>query len=274
MRKGMIVRIIICLICVAGIIYCLSRILPELREYREAEETYDILEKQVVTVTEDTKEPENTGEAEEEGTAPWNENWWYEEISIDFDTLLQQNSDIVAWIRFDHQDQTPINYPVVHAQDDKTYLSRDIHGKTSKAGTLFFEAEIPEPLSDQYKKDILYGHLMKNGSMFASLKKYVKEDAFYENNPFFTVYRKGEALRYRIFSAFITKAGSEAYDYGFTESDEKYRDHLEYLVSHSRVHGEAPEEDHRILTLSTCAKSHSNERIVVTGELVDRKSTE
>ena len=280
MQKGTLIRIIICLICAAGIVFCVSRIISQLRDYQEAEQTYDRLEKQVVTIT----PPEEPGVVEnenvEEPAEPFeeipetpNENWWYEDVHIDFDALEKQNREIIAWIRFDHQDQVPIDYPVVHAQDNDKYLYTDIHGKSSKAGTLFFEAAVPAPLSDEYKVDIIYGHLMKNGSMFAPLKKYIKQASFYDYNPFFTVYVKGEALRYRIFSVFITEAGSDVYRYGYTDFNEQYREHIDYLNSHSKIQGDEPEYGHRILVLSTCAKSRSNDRIVVIGELIDRKST-
>lgn len=280
MKKGTLIRIMICLICAVGIVFCLSRIIPQFLDYQEAEQTYDKLEKQVVTITTPEEQPavvENEEEPEEavEEEVPLlpNENWWYEDVHIDFDALERQNREIIAWIRFDHQDQAPIDYPVVHAENDDKYLYTDIHGKSSKAGTLFFEAAVPTPLSEEYKVDIIYGHLMKNGTMFAPLKKYIKQASFYDNNPYFTVYVKGEALRYRIFSVFITEAGSDVYRYGYTDYNEQYREHIDYLSSHSKVQGDKPDYGHRILVLSTCAKSNSNDRIVVIGELIDRKST-
>ena len=283
MQKGTLVRVLICLVCVTGIVFCISRIIPELQDYRKAERTYEKLEEQAVTVI---KNPEASGEAEtviseektggdteEEVAVPRNENWWYEDVSIDFDLLYRQNRDIAAWIRFDDQDDIPIDYPVVLPDNDEQYLHKDIYGKASKAGTLFFEADNRTPVSDVYKKDIIYGHMMKNGSMFAPLKKYLKEKSFCKDHPYFTVYKKGEAFRYRIFSVFVTTAGSEVYEYGFMESDELYRKHIDYLKKHSEVHDYEPDYGHSILTLSTCAKSHSNQRIVVTGEQIDRKPT-
>ena len=283
MQKGTLIRIVICLICAMGIVFCLFMILPQLRDYREAEQAYDTLEKQVVTITPTPSAPVEEPAVEEEEEEPVeaaeeipeipNENWWYEDVHIDFDALENQNKEIIAWIRFDHQDQVPIDYPVVHAQNNDKYLHTDIHGKSSKAGTLFFEAAVPNPLSDEYRVDIIYGHMMKNGTMFAPLKKYTKQASFYENNPFFTVYAKGEALRYRIFSVFITKAGSDVYRYGYTKNDKQYQEHIDYLKSHSKVQGAEPDYGHRILVLSTCAKSNSDDRIVVIGEMIDRKST-
>ena len=281
MKKGTVIRIILCVICIVGIIFCLFHIISELRDYRESEQTYEKLEKKAVSVTGNMEEPddptifdESAGEETgQENGEPLNENWWFEDVSINFDLLQQQNSMIAAWIRFDHQDQVPIDYPVLLPDNDQQYLHKDIYGKTSKAGSLFFEADNRTPLTGAYKKDIIYGHMMKNGSMFAPLKKYLKEDSFYSNNPYFTVYIKGEALRYRIFSVFITEAGSEVYEYGFTETDELYRKHIDYLTAQSKVHGTEPDYEHNILTLSTCAKSNSNQRIVVTAEQIDRKAT-
>ena len=284
MRKGTMIRIMICLVCVAGIIFCLSRIIPTLLDYRESEKTYEDLEDQIVSVAPDltdvaddgaaVEEEENTGEAEApadspEEEAPLSDSWWFQDVAIDFNALQNKNPELVAWIRFDHPKKIGIDYPVAYSGDNDKYLHTDIYGRSRKAGTLFFEAGIQDPLSDTHKKDMIYGHLMKDGSMFAPLKKYIKDSSVYRNNQYFTVYKPGMAYRYRIFSYFITTAGSEAYLYGFTESDEQYRNHIDYLKSNSEVHDFEPDYEHNVLLLSTCAKANSNQRIVVCGELID-----
>jgi sortase B len=291
MAKGIVIRIVICLICVVGIVFCLLNIIPDLRDYRASEQTYDALEEQVVSVAADEPEeaepePEPVQEeeiAEEAVEEPVTEeapaepshgdDWWYREVSIDFETLQKQNREIVAWIRFDNKKQIAIDYPVTHTNNNDKYLHTDIYGKQRKAGTLFFEAGIQNPVSSGHMKDIIYGHMMKDGSMFAPLKKYVKDSSVYKNNQFFTVYKRGAAYRYRIFSYFITTNGSPVYEYGFTEPDDAYRAHLDYLESHSRVHDFEPDVRNPVLTLSTCSKSHSDERIVINAELIDTKVT-
>ena len=287
MKKGTVIRIIICVICIVGIIVCLMHIIPALRDYRASQETYDTLEEEFVSVDMDEDaEPEEEAEEkavpEEEPVAEEappaeepvvDDAWWYRDVSINFDALQKQNPEIVAWIRFDHKKQIGIDYPVLYSGDNAKYLYRDIYGKSRKAGALFFEGAIQDPISEGHKKDIIYGHLMKDGSMFAALKKYVKDASVYRDNPYFTVYKKGVAYRYRIFSYFVTQNGSPAYEYGFTSPDEAYRAHLDYLMSHSKVHDIEPDIQRNVLTLSTCAKSHSNDRIVVNGELIDVKAT-
>ena len=291
MTKGIALRLLICVTCIVGIVFCLLNIIPELQDYRASEKAYDALEEQVVSVApmeepeesepEPVQEEENTVEAEEEPQteeapaeeAPRGDDWWYRDVSIDFDTLQNQNREIVAWIRFDNKKQIAIDYPVTQTGNNDKYLHTDIYGKHRKAGTLFFDANIQNPVSADHKKDIIYGHMMKDGSMFAPLKKYVKDSSVYRNNQYFTVYKRGEAYRYRIFSFFITQDGSPVYQHGFTEPDDAYKAHLDYLTSHSQVHEFEPDVQHSVLTLSTCSKSNSNERIVVNAELIDMRVT-
>lgn len=264
LRSKRILKTLVCILCLAGIAVCLAEIIPTLYDYRQSKKDYDQLEQEIVSI-----------EGEDDSVAAQEDpDWWYKDVTIDFDALQKQNSDIAAWIRFDHQDVIGIDYPVVYTKNNDDYIHRDIRGQYRKAGTLFFEALIDDPVSASHKKDIIYGHMMKDGSMFAPLKKYVRDPSVYEDNQFFTVYKKGEACRYRIFSIFLTTAGSDAYLYGFTESDEAYRAHMDFLKSSSQVHTAEPDYGHNILTLSTCAKAHSNQRIVINAELIDARSTE
>lgn len=261
--KGLQILIVILAgICAAGIVICLWLLVPSLMDYRHSAKDYQTLQEQVVSV-------QNIGEASENDA----DSWWYTDVSIDFDSLQAKNPDIIAWIRFDNLDQIGIDYPVVHTDNNDDYLHTDIYGNHRKSGTLFFEARIPDPLTSSHKKDIIYGHLMKDGSMFAPLKKYINDPSIYEDNQYFTVYKRGEAFRYRIFSYFITTAGSDVYTFGFTKPNEAYRAHIDMLKSHSMVHEFDPDYEHDVLTLSTCAAANSDQRIVVHGELIDKKKT-
>ena len=92
-------------------------------------------------------------------------------ISVDFEALKKANDDIVGWI---YCPDTPINYPVVKSKDNTQYLRADLNGKYLVSGTIF---------ADYRNKDIgidsnyiIYGHNMKNGTMFSDLKKYLDSD--------------------------------------------------------------------------------------------------
>ena len=87
-------------------------------------------------------------------------------ITVDFAELKKENNDIVAWI---YSEDTPINYPVVQAQDNEFYVHRLINKNKGSQGTLFADYR------NNIEKDantIIYGHNMKNGTMFGTIKKY------------------------------------------------------------------------------------------------------
>ena len=91
-----------------------------------------------------------------------------ETFSVDFEKLLEMNSDVVGWIRFDEPSE--INYPVVQGRDNEEYLKRTFEANTNKLGTLFVDVNNPGDFSG--RNTFIYGHNMKNGSMFAQLLKY------------------------------------------------------------------------------------------------------
>jgi len=90
---------------------------------------------------------------------------------IDYDGLQAINGDIVAWI------QIPgigVDYPVVQGEDNEHYLHYTFDGKANKAGSIFLDYRNRADFTD--RKVILYGHNMKDGSMFSNLKKYQDAD--------------------------------------------------------------------------------------------------
>lgn len=118
-----------------------------------------------------------------------------ETFSVDFEKLLEMNSDVVGWIRFDEPSE--INYPVVQGRDNEEYLKRTFEANTNKLGTLFVDVNNPGDFSG--RNTFIYGHNMKNGSMFAQLLKY-KDDSFYKEHPYFYIYTPdGKVRTYEIF---------------------------------------------------------------------------
>ena len=239
---------VILIICIAVAAVAAVQLLRILYNYRSAANTFDEL-RQIAVV-----------ETEEEG-----EHAWWDGEMIDFAALQAMNPDIVAWIRFDNTDVINIDYPICWSGDNDTYLHADIYGEYTYAGTLFFEGAY-EPFSDA--KDIVYGHLMRDGSMFASLKKYTSDSSTYADNQYFTVYTPDQVMRYKIFSYFITTTGSESYEYGFQKKTDLYEAHLDYLCGESYV-DEDVSANKNIMMLSTCAAANSSSRIVVFGKRID-----
>lgn len=145
-----------------------------------------------------------------------------ETFSVDFEKLLEMNSDVVGWIRFDEPSE--INYPVVQGRDNEEYLKRTFEANTNKLGTLFVDVNNPGDFSG--RNTFIYGHNMKNGSMFAQLLKY-KDDSFYKEHPYFYIYTPdGKVRTYEIFSAGVVKDTSDSYimDYADDAAFQTYID--------------------------------------------------
>lgn len=174
-----------------------------------------------------------------------------------YTSLLEMNEDVVGWISVPG---TVIDYPVVQARDNDYYLRRDIHGKSARAGTIFMDYR-----SDKLgkgKNTILYGHHMRNGSMFKDLVKYKREDFFQKNGyiRFDTLY---EEIEWEVFSVYITEVD---FPYGQTafDSDEEYITFLEGIKGRSMFEKDIElTEEAQILTLSTCTYEYDNARLVV-----------
>lgn len=88
-----------------------------------------------------------------------------EVVKIDFEKLLEINEDVVGWVMIDG---TNINYPILQSYDNNYYLKRDINRHISKSGSIYMDYR-NDGFSD--KNTVLYGHNMKNGTMFAELEK-------------------------------------------------------------------------------------------------------
>ena len=233
-------------ICVGLIVYEGYRIFADQKEYAVADSEYDSIRTDVVVW------PKSEDEAEEID---------YPLLQIDFDKLSETNSDFVAWIYFPALD---ISYPVVHENTIDEYLHLTFEGKQNKAGCIFQDV-----LSDPEFRgmhDIVFGHNMRDGSMFGKLKKlYQSKENLLEKSQYVYVYTKDYVFQYRVFGYYLTKVGSDAYS--VVNTDEEYDAFLQFIQTHSAY--KRPEDADfsgrpSLLTLSTCSGSTgSGQRFVV-----------
>ena len=181
-------------------------------------------------------------------------------IEIDFDALKQVNEDIIGWILFDHNG---ISYPILQGKDNEEYLYHLTDQTKNKAGSIFMDAACTPDFSDAHT--IIYGHNMKDLSMFGKLKWYRTKRGYYENNRYFTIYTPDQVLRYEIFSWYEVKADDMVYQVGF-QPDEVFLKFVEEMVKRSSQNtGVTVDEHDKIITLSTC--SANGKRFVVHGKL-------
>ncbi|MBR0207918.1 MAG: class B sortase [Oscillospiraceae bacterium] len=184
-------------------------------------------------------------------------------VTIDFDSLRAIGGDVIGWICLPH---TAINYPVAQARDNEYYLDRFIDGTTSSGGTLFADCVCPSDFSG--KNTIIYGHNMKDGSMFALIDDYA-DQSFYDQYPVMYINTPTKNYRVDIFSCFTTDPVSYVYRAAFASNDD-FAAHLRSLLADSEVSCQtavAPED--RIVTLSTCTYTGEDVRFVVCGKLTE-----
>jgi sortase B len=180
---------------------------------------------------------------------------------IDFDELLKVNEDIVGWLRVRAID---ISYPVVQAEDNDYYLHRTFEKEDNFAGCLFVNCDNSRDLTDQ--NTIIYGHNMKNGSMFGKLKLF-REEGTFEKSKYFWMFTPDLIYQYRIFAAAVVNKTGLAYQSFYT--DEAFDEWISFAFENSEIDNQGIEvtKDDRVMTLSTCTGDDST-RFVVMGKLV------
>lgn len=181
-------------------------------------------------------------------------------ISVDFNALWETNQDIVAWI---YCADTPINYPVVQSDDNNYYLRRLLDGSYNTSGTLFLDCRCNADFMD--RNSIIYGHNMKNNTMFGTLPSYT-EQSYYEAHPIMWLLTPEQNYKVELFSGFITPSDSESYDVFYGKADlEKY---VEETLQKSTFTADVELNDAgRIITMSTCSYEYENARYVLLGRL-------
>lgn len=182
-------------------------------------------------------------------------------IDIDFEGLKYINSDIVGWIYFENVN---VNYPIVKGIDNGYYLNHTFKKEQNISGSIFMDYRNDSEFKDL--NTIIYGHNMKNGSMFGSLRKLLKEEFYRENSYFWIITQEGK-YKYDIFSVYIDESTSESYNIKF-KNIEEYSKHLNMIKDKSIYDtGINLTENDLVVTLSTCTSTEENNRFIVHGRL-------
>lgn len=182
---------------------------------------------------------------------------YYTNFEQVFETLLQKNDNTIGWIKVNN---TKINYPVVQADTNSYYLNRDFFKKKNSMGWIFMDYR--NNIENLDKNTIIYGHNIKQGIMFGTIKNMMNKSWYTNsNNQIITFNTLNKNMKWRIFSLYQI---NETEDYLKTEfeSDEEYMNFLNMLKNRSKNNFNVeltPES--KILTLSTCF-SHSTRHVV------------
>ena len=186
---------------------------------------------------------------------------------LDLEALRAVNKDVVGWISIPG---TIVSYPLIQGKDNQYYLRRNWKKQSISSGSIFLEAEVSRDLTDFHT--IVYGHRMRNETMFGTIKYYSKAD-YWREHPSIYIVLDDTIYRYDIFAAYEAAVDGIVYRLDIEEKhlEEEF---IQYCKDHSVLDtGLAPAAGDRILTLSTCTSNLSETyRWVVHGVLAQEYS--
>ncbi|MBC1819157.1 class B sortase [Listeria welshimeri] len=186
------------------------------------------------------------------------------EVRNELKSLQKLNIDMAGWLTIA---DTEIDYPILQSTDNDYYLHHNYKNEKARAGSIFKDYRNTNEFLD--KNTIIYGHNMKDGSMFADLRKYLDKD-FFKAHPTFSYESGLTNYKVEIFSVYETTT-----DFYYIETDfpgkQDFADYLEKVQQQSiyKSNVKVSSKD-RIITLSTCdtEKDYEKGRMVIQGKLV------
>lgn len=185
---------------------------------------------------------------------------------VDWKALKNVNPDVQGWL---YQKGTVINYPVVQGTDNDTYLHTRFDKQWSGGGTLFVDCRMEKDFKGF--NSIIYGHHMKDGSMFRSIRGYTKEDGYYDKHKTLELATPHGNYHLVVFSAFITKATDED-TYKMTYDEAEKQAYIDRVWERSELPITKDSMDvtknDRLVTLSTCAYDYEEARYIVMCKMV------
>ncbi len=251
-------------ICVTGlllalVVYCGYRMINARLESEAAKEAYTSLARQIGAEAENEVMQDELEEAMKEAVAQHT----YPPLQMDMDALQEMNGDFRGWLYFPAVD---ISYPIVQAEDNDYYLHRSFEGEKLSAGCIFMDCGASADWSD--RNTFVFGHNMRDGSMFGNLKMIVQDPTVCQVNKYFYIYTEECVYTYEVFSCYKTDSSGDRY-MTFT-SDENYDLYTDWAMVHSVIESEADlTERPNIVSLSTChGSAGTSRRLIVHGVLV------
>ena len=216
-----------------SVIFCIStwKLYGYYRSYKKAKDTYSKIAKENVKISKN-------------------------ERKIDFKKLKSQNQDIAGWI---YIRGTTIDYPIVQGKDNEEYLHQDFNKKKSSSGTIFLDNNCKKDFTSD--NNIIYGHHMKNGTMFAQLLKF-REKSFLKKHNEIMIFTPDRTIHLKVISAYAQKAqnkipGTFANDKQKKAYIKKIESMSEQTIKTSRIN------DSHIYTFVTCSYEGEDNRTYV-----------
>lgn len=230
------------IICIVGIFIALFIVFKEYEYQSQADHNYQELRSYRIISNQDNDSQES---------------------EIDLDSLSKINPDTVGWIGYNGFE---IDYPIVQSKDNDFYLSHLFTLEKNKLGSIFMDYRNRSDFSD--RNTIIFGHNMKDGSMFSSLTHY-KQQNYYDLNPNILIESKDSKYRVDFFAGVIVDGSYESVRFTFKD-DEDYLNYIDSLIKHSTFTSDVKiSSNDRIVSLVTCSYEYNNARFALYGKLVE-----
>lgn len=231
-------------------------------EYHQGETEYRELQEQAFdmdAVEESDAESDSHANVDEPDEKSWAAN--AAGVQQTLSELKEQNGDTVGWIDFENID---LSYPIMWCDNNEYYLNHTFSGEVNSAGSIFMETANNPDFEDYHT--LIYGHNMRNQSMFGQLKKYKSND-FYEGNEYFVIYTEENAWRYQIFAYYDISESGDVYTVEFVPGA-VFDEFVKKILSRSYYDtGIEVSGQDKVITLSTCVTE--GVRFVVHAKRVD-----
>ena len=256
-KKG--IMRILTLLCLAVFLFSAWKLVGIFQEYREAEQLYNDAANEFTTLNSDQDKEHAVPVPSMREQAP---------VEVDFSNLLKINDDIIGWI---YMEDTVVNYPLLQGENNLYYLDKTLYKKYLASGSIYLDCDNEPDFSDAHS--IIFGHNMKNHTMFGDLSDLRDEDYLKEHPYVDLILTDGTWMRYEICSVYRAHVEDGTFRAPLNKA-KNFKPFME-LITEKNMHADSEldlpvvQEDDKVLTLSTCTEDSADlERFVVHAVLV------
>ena len=256
-KKG--IMRILTLLCLAVFLFSAWKLVGIFQEYREAEQLYNDAANEFTTLNSDQDKEHAVPVPSMREQAP---------VEVDFSKLLKINDDIIGWI---YMEDTVVNYPLLQGENNLYYLDKTLYKKYLASGSIYLDCDNEPDFSDAHS--IIFGHNMKNHTMFGDLSDLRDEDYLKEHPYVDLILTDGTWMRYEICSMYRAHVEDGTFRAPLNKA-KNFKPFME-LITEKNMYADSEldlpvvQEDDKVLTLSTCTEDSADlERFVVHAVLV------
>ena len=230
---------------------------------KNAGDDYEKIKTEESTVT---PEPEIVPESKEDMVRDTEQPKKQLVLPVDLEGWMKKYPDVYAWIRIPGTD---IDYPIVQKEGDNSYyLNHTVEGKKKTEGAIFTEDYNTRDFTDP--NTVIYGHNMKNGSMFRQLHRY-EDRKFFRENREIVIYQTDQILHYQIFAAYVYDSRHLLLSFDFSDP-EVFEGYVESIYEKKGMSNNIDDSmnitaENPIITLSTC-NGNDDQRYLVQAVLL------